>query len=82
MFEDVTLSNSYLISLCLIFIRSDIRVISGHSQITEWVDKSHLLSTAADREGCTLMWHKIVLLQSGALGRQVQCSRVEWGTVQ
>ena len=52
--------------------RSDIRVISGNSQITEWVDKSHLLSTAADREDCTLMWHKIVLLQSGALGRQVK----------
>jgi hypothetical protein len=48
-----------------IFLQSDIRVILGNSQITEWVDKSHLLSNAADREGCTMMWHKIVLLHSG-----------------
>lgn len=41
------------------------------SQITEWVDKSHLLCTAADREGCTLMWHKIVLLSQGSTSRQV-----------
>jgi hypothetical protein len=53
-----------------IFLQSDIRVILGMSQTTEWIDKSHFLSTAADREGCTLMWHKIVLLQPGAMGRQ------------
>jgi hypothetical protein len=54
-----------------LYYRSDIRVILRNSQITEWVDKSHLLCTAADREGCTLMWHKIVLLSQGATSRQV-----------
>lgn len=43
-----------------IFLQSDVRVIyQHHSQLDHWMDKSHLLSRAADREGCKLMWHKI-----------------------
>ena len=42
-----------------IFLQSDIRVHNKTSEVTEWIDKSSLISRAADREGCKLMWHKI-----------------------
>ena len=45
-----------------IFLQSDVRVIVGNqSELDHWMDKGSLLSRAADREGCKLMWHKICL---------------------
>lgn len=56
-----------------IFLQSDIRFTAEHSQLFEWVDKSHLISTAADKENCKLMWHKLVMdfdeLHSRSVGR-------------
>ena len=45
----------------VIFLQSDVRVILKNSEVIEWLDKGHLLSCAADREGCTMMWHKICM---------------------
>jgi hypothetical protein len=46
--------NSYMV-----FLQSDVRVIKDNTVI-HWIDKSHLCSTAADRSGCALVWHKLV----------------------
>ena len=59
-----------------IFLQSDVRVIVGNqSEVDHWMDKSSLMSRAADREGCKLMWHKIcmpwdkIVRQSQSMGR-------------
>ncbi len=45
----------------VVFLQSDVRLIrNGSNDVIEWIDKSHLCSLAADRSGCTLMWHKLV----------------------
>lgn len=43
----------------VIFLQSDIRVVVNN-QVEQWVDKSHLCSSAADRSGFVMMWHKLV----------------------
>lgn len=45
-----------------IFYQSDIRSIDHHSNILEWVDKSHLCHVAAERVGMVLKWHKMASL--------------------
>ena len=46
---------------CAIFLQSDIRFMHDHDdEVLEWVDKSFLCTTAAERVGCKLLWHKIV----------------------
>lgn len=44
----------------VVFLQSDIRYMTESGEVTQWIDKSFLCSTAAEREGCTLMWHKLV----------------------
>lgn len=44
----------------VVFLQSDIRFMSESGEVSEWIDKSFLCSTAAERTGCTLMWHKLV----------------------
>lgn len=44
----------------VVFLQSDIRYMSETGEVCEWVDKSYLCSAAAERAGCTLMWHKLV----------------------
>lgn len=44
----------------VVFLQSDIRYMSETREVCEWIDKSFLCSTAAERTGCTLMWHKLV----------------------
>jgi len=43
-----------------IFLQSDVRVIDG-GNVVHWIDKSKLCSTAADKVGCNIMWHKMTL---------------------
>jgi hypothetical protein len=48
-----------------IFYQSDIKVrpkqrSHGGGECFEWLDKSYLISKAAEQAGCTLMWRKIV----------------------
>jgi hypothetical protein len=43
-----------------IFLQSDVRVMNVSGDVSEWIDKSFLCSTAAARANCTLMWHKLV----------------------
>mmetsp|Transcript_32143 Transcript_32143/g.46341 ORF Transcript_32143/g.46341 Transcript_32143/m.46341 type:complete len:189 (+) Transcript_32143:316-882(+) len=31
------------------------------TEVLQWIDKSHLCSSAADAENCILLWHKLVL---------------------
>eukprot|EP01032_Pedospumella_encystans_P015450 gene15450-17670_t len=44
----------------VVFLQSDIRYMTESGEVTQWIDKSFLCSSAAEREGCTLMWHKLV----------------------
>lgn len=45
----------------VIFLQSDVRIIKQNTnEVLQWIDKSHLCSLAADRSGCTMMWHKLV----------------------
>lgn len=44
----------------VVFLQSDIRFMSESGEVSEWIDKSFLCSSAAERTGCTLMWHKLV----------------------
>lgn len=44
----------------VVFLQSDIRYMSETREVCEWIDKSYLCSAAAERTGCTLMWHKLV----------------------
>ena len=54
----------FMTKLCggsyVIFLQSDVRVMSVEGDVSEWLDKSYLLSSAAEKTGCTLMWHKLV----------------------
>lgn len=59
-----------------IFLQSDIRVQMGVSggDVCKWIDKSHLLSSAADKCNCTLLWHKIThtgVIDARSAGRPV-----------
>jgi len=44
-----------------IFLQSDVRVQSHEydGSVHKWIDKSHLISAAAAKCNCTMMWHKI-----------------------
>jgi hypothetical protein len=48
---------------CAIFSQTDTRVVDeAAGEVVAWMDKSHLLSRAAEREaGVRLLWHKIAL---------------------
>jgi hypothetical protein len=43
-----------------IFLQSDVRMMNSKSLVYEWIDKSHLISTAAEKTHCNLIWHKMV----------------------
>jgi hypothetical protein len=45
-----------------IFLQSDVRMMNSKGNTYEWVDKSHLITTAADKTNCTMVWHKMVSL--------------------
>jgi len=48
---------------CAIFLQSDVRVMDIKcTEVLQWIDKSHMCSSAADSENCTLLWHKLVLI--------------------
>lgn len=47
----------------LILLQSDTRMMNTLREAYEWVDKSHLASVAADRNHCTMAWHKLVAFQ-------------------
>ena len=44
-----------------IFSQTDAKVIDVDGHVVAWIDKSHLCSVAAEKHGCTLLWHKIAL---------------------
>lgn len=44
----------------IILLQSDTRMTNTKNEVYEWIDKSHLASLAASRNGCTLVWHKLV----------------------
>lgn len=44
----------------IILLQSDVRMMNTQREVYEWIDKSHLTSIAADRNNCTLVWHKLV----------------------
>ena len=46
-----------------VFLQSPVRMIStdNTNEVVRYIDKSKLIHTAADRAGCTLMWHKMTL---------------------
>lgn len=49
----------------VIFLQSDVRVVNpSTNDMICWIDKSFLCSSAAQDAGCTLMWHKLVSLNS------------------
>jgi hypothetical protein len=55
----------------VIFLQSDVRVIKQNTnEVLQWIDKSHLCSLAADRSGCTMMWHKLVALHENSPGKR------------
>ena len=43
-----------------IFLQSDVRMMNTRSETYEWVDKSHLIATAAEKAHCNMIWHKLV----------------------
>ena len=43
-----------------IFLQSDVRVVDK-GNVVHWIDKSKLCSTAADKAGVNVMWHKMTL---------------------
>jgi hypothetical protein len=43
-----------------IFLQSDVRVVDK-GNVVHWIDKSKLCSTAADKAGANVMWHKMTL---------------------
>lgn len=65
-FTDVaaTIMEKIVPGSCAIFLQSDIRIQDTGSLNIQWIDKSFLCSSGAERSGCKLLWHKIVLSTS------------------
>lgn len=42
-----------------IFLQSDVRVLTPEGQVLQWIDKGHICSSAAEKAGCCVMWHKL-----------------------
>lgn len=58
---------------CALFSQTDGKILDTEGRVICWLDKSVLLSNAATKYGCTLLWHKIAIDTSAEISSHRPC---------